>query len=93
MRQQVLAVDTLLDVFGYVDRHTLDDANVVSAAYNTAAQHASPLRIVKDVEFYHNRRGKTFHVTVEWAYVGTKKGGMKSKVVILIVPSHTHTML
>ncbi|KAH7698988.1 hypothetical protein AAVH_33915, partial [Aphelenchoides avenae] len=73
VRQQVLATDALLDVFSYADRHTLDDANVVSAAFNATAQRASPLRTVKDAHFYHCTEDHTFRVTVY--YNRETKGG------------------
>ncbi|KAH7716687.1 hypothetical protein AAVH_15869 [Aphelenchoides avenae] len=77
VRKQVLAMDALLDVFSYTDRHTLDDANVVSAAFNATAQRASPLRIVKDAHFYHCTEDHTFHVTVY--YNRATKGGTKNQ--------------
>ncbi|KAH7716683.1 hypothetical protein AAVH_15865 [Aphelenchoides avenae] len=76
VRQQVLPAESLLDVFNYVDRRTLDGANVVSYAYNTAAQQASPLRRVKNAHLFLNPRDQTFHVTVYFkrAYVDMTKG-------------------
>ncbi|KAH7673173.1 hypothetical protein AAVH_42348, partial [Aphelenchoides avenae] len=85
VRQQVLAIDTLLDVFSYVDRRTLDGANVVSYAYNAAAQHPSPLRRVRNARLYRSRWSETFHVVVCYkrAYVDTTKGGMKNKLKVM----------
>ncbi|KAH7716685.1 hypothetical protein AAVH_15867 [Aphelenchoides avenae] len=84
VRHQVLATDALLDVFSYVDRHTLDDANVVSHVYNTTAQHASPLRIVQKAHLSRNKLHQTFYVTVNYkrAYVDTK-GGTKNERMVL----------